>query len=568
MAAKNQLFKTKKDLTMSKKAASIFVQTLKNHDVDRFFCVPGESYLSVMDELLYSPGIEVVTCRHEGGAGFMAVADAKCTGRAGVAFVSRGPGATNASISVHSAQQGGIPMVLFIGQINRISTGKMHLQEMDFIKTFSDMAKHVEQINSPTEIANVTARAFHIAESGIPGPVVIAIPTDILEAQVEINDVEKININPPLAFPKKVEEVSNILSKAKNPVLVVGGQIHSSSRARELVKIVAEKHNLPVLCTYEHQDIISHNNNHYAGELGLRPPEPIRKNALEADVVLVVGHRFNGVPNMAYKFPSPKQNFIHVIPDANSVGKIFRTDHGIVADGEDFLYQLSLIENKENDAERMSWVNLCHERYLNNEATKAPRNANDGLDFAHLIDGLGSIAPDDSIITNDAGNFTSWMHHRFPFRSSMKLIGSEIGAMGMGIPAGIAAALRYPDRQVFSIVGDGGALMTGSELATAVAQKAKIRVIVANNQHYGTIRYHQELHFPTREHYATNLVNPDFAKYGESFGLKCFTIEKIEEIDPTLKKAMAVDGPSLIEFKMSLELNTSTMTINQLQSKD
>ncbi|MDB2684203.1 thiamine pyrophosphate-binding protein [Alphaproteobacteria bacterium] len=552
---------------MTKKAASVFVQTLKNHGVDRFFCVPGESYLSVMDELLHSPGIDVVTCRHEGGAGFMAVADAKCTGKAGVAFVSRGPGATNASISVHSAHQGGIPMVLFIGQINRISTGKMHLQEMDFIKTFSDMAKHVEQINTPSEIANVTARAFHIAESGIPGPVVIAIPTDVLESKVEIADVKQIKINPPLAFPSKVKEVSDELYSTKRPVLVVGGQIHISDKARKLVQIVAEKYNLPVLCTYEHQDIFSHNHKHYAGELGLRPPEPIRQNALEADLVLVVGHRFNGVPNMAYKFPSPKQKFIHVLPDPNSIGKIFRTDLSIVADGENFLEQLSIIDGNKISSDKDEWVKLCHKRYLENDATKPPRNANDGLDFAHLIDSLGKLAPEDAIITNDAGNFTSWMHHRFPFKSSMKLIGSEIGAMGMGIPAGVAAALRYPNRQIFSIVGDGGALMTGSELATAVAQKAKIRVIIANNQHYGTIRYHQEVHFPTRNHYATNLVNPDFAKYGESFGLQCFTINEVEDIIPTIQKAMEVDGPSLIEFKMSLELNTSTTTISQLQMK-
>ena len=551
---------------MLKKAASVFVQTLKNHGVDRFFCVPGESYLSVMDELLYSPGIEVVTCRHEGGAGFMAVADAKCTGKAGVAFVSRGPGATNASISVHSAHQGGVPMVLFIGQVNRISTGKMHLQEMDFIKTFSDMAKHVEQINTPSEIANVTARAFHIAESGIPGPVVIAIPTDVLESKIESEDVKRIKINPPLAFPEKVKEVSNLLSNAKKPVLVVGGQVHISTKSRKLVEKIAKAHNLPVLCTYEHQDIISNDNLHYAGELGLRPPEPIRKNALEADLVLVVGHRFNGVPNMAYKFPSSKQMFVHVIPDPNTIGKIFRTDMGIVADSENFLEQLSNFVNNSKNNERNEWVKLCHYRYLNNDATATPRNANDGLDFAHFIDGLGEIAPENSIITNDAGNFTSWMHHRFPFKSTMKLIGSEIGAMGMGIPAGIAAALRFPDKQVFSIVGDGGALMTGSELATAVAHKAKIRVIVANNNHYGTIRYHQEVHFPTRDHYATKLVNPDFAKYGESFGLKCFTIHNTEEILPTIKSAMKVDGPSLIEFKMSLELNTSTTTISQLQT--
>ena len=214
---------------------------------------------------------------------------------------------------------------------------------------------------------------------------------------------------------------------------------------------------------------------------------------------------------------------------------------------------------------RNKWIKTCNDRYKNNISTQKPRSANDGMDFAHLIDKLGTLAPKNSIITNDAGNFTSWMHHRFPFKSSMKLLGSEIGAMGMGIPAGIAASIRYPNRMVFSLVGDGGALMTGSELATAVAKKAKLKIIVANNNHYGTIRYHQEVHYPNRNHYATNLVNPDFKNYAESFGVKGFKIETIGQIENVLKQAINEKGPVLIEFNMSLELNTSTTTLSELQ---
>ena len=210
----------------------------------------------------------------------------------------------------------------------------------------------------------------------------------------------------------------------------------------------------------------------------------------------------------------------------------------------------------------------CHCDILNNKSTKPPRKANDGLDFSLLIDHLGNLVPKNSILTNDAGNFTSWIHHRFPFKSSMKLIGSEIGAMGMGIPAGIAASLRFPERTVITIVGDGGALMTGSELATLISKRANLIIIIANNNHFGTIRYHQEVHFPGRQHYATKLENPDFKKYGESFGIKCFKIEIIDEIEPVLNEAIAFKSTCLIEFKMSLELNTSSTTLSELKLKN
>ena len=548
-----------------KKAASIFIKTLINHNVDRFFCVPGESYLPVMDELITSKDIDVVSCRHEGGAGFMALADAKCTGKAGIAFVSRGPGATNVSIAVHSAHQGGIPMIIFIGQVNRKSIGKMHLQEIDFTKMFSDISKHVEQIINPEEIANVTAKAFKIAESGTPGPVVISIPSDVLDSKVLCSPqkrAEKIIAKSDII---DIRQVANEILIAKKPILVVGGHLQFLDYSKSQIKKIASKFLLPVLCTYEHQDLIDNDSVHYAGELGLRPPEPIKKNATEADLVLCIGHRLNGIPNLGYTFPSKKQKFIHVLPDGKDLENIFKTDHGIISDGNDFMEKLLKVKIKIVEKNRNKWIKTCNDRYKNNKSTQKPRSANDGMDFAHFIDILGTLAPKNSIITNDAGNFTSWMHHRFPFKSSMKLLGSEIGAMGMGIPAGIAASIRYPNRMVFSLVGDGGALMTGSELATAVAKKAKLKIIVANNNHYGTIRYHQEVHYPNRNHYATNLVNPDFKNYAESFGVKGFKIETIDEIEYVLKQAINEKGPVLIEFNMSLELNTSTTTLSELQ---
>ena len=561
MVVKNQQYKG----ILMKKAASIFVKTLINHNVDRFFCVPGESYLPVMDELINSKKIDVVSCRHEGGAGFMAVADAKCTGKAGIAFVSRGPGATNASIAVHSAHQGGIPMILFIGQVNRKSIGKMHLQEMDFTKMFSDMSKHVEQIINPEEIANITSKAFKIAESGIPGPVIISIPTDVLDSKVLCSPKKRTKKIIAKSDMKEVEKVANEISIAQNPILVVGGHLQFSDHSKLQIKKIASKFSLPVMCTYEHQDLIDNDNIHYAGELGLRPPEPVKQNAKEADLVICIGHRLNGVPNLGYTFPSEKQKFIHVLPDGTALENIFKTEIAIISDGNDFMEKLIKIKTNTKIKNRKNWIETCHDRYKNNKATRKPRSANDGLDFAHLIDKLGKLAPKNSIITNDAGNFTSWMHHRFPFKSSMKLLGSEIGAMGMGIPAGIAAAIRFPERMVFSIVGDGGTLMTGSELATAVAKKAKLKIIIANNNHYGTIRYHQEVHFPTRNHYATNLVNPNFKSYAESFGIKGFKIDTINEIEDTLKQAIDENGPALIEFNMSLELNTSTTSLSKLQ---
>jgi acetolactate synthase I/II/III large subunit len=516
-----------------------------------------------MDALVDDPSMEIVSCRHEGGAAYMAVADAKCTGRPGVVFASRGPGATNASVAIHSAHQGGVPLVVMLGQVGTRSIGKTHTQEMDFTKTFADMAKRVEQVNDPNRIAEITARAFLVAQSGTPGPVIIALPTNVLEAMTEAKPLDPYPVPRPGAAEVDVTAVAELLANAERPVLIAG---EHTGRAKDLLAQVAEAYQVPVMPVYEHQDVFDHEHPLYAGELGVRPPMDVRRTAWDADVVVAIGTRLTGAPNLAYTIPGDKQTFVHIHPDPAELGTRHRTDRAVVADAPAFLQALSERNVPPAPAGRAAWTKRAHDAYLGG-ATYPLREADDGIDFAHVVDGVSSLAPADAIVTTDAGNFMSWLHQRFRFRRTQLLIGSEIGAMGMGIPAAIAASLRFPERQVFCFVGDGGALMTGSELATAMLTGAKPRIIVSNNQHYGTIRFHQETHFPNRAHPVTTLRNPDFAAYAAAFGAKGLRILEASDVEPVLREAMAYNGPVVIEVRTSLELNTSQTTLSELQAK-
>ena len=548
---------------MAQTAAKILVDTLRLHGIDRAFCVPGESYLAVMDALVEDPVIDIVSCRHEGGAAFMAVADAKCTGRPGVVFASRGPGATNASVAIHSAHQGGVPLVVLLGQVGTKRLGMTHTQEMDFSKTFADMAKRVEQVNDPNRIGEILARAFHVAQSGTPGPVIVALPTDVLEAMTEAEPARPLHVARPAASEFEVSMVIELLNTAERPLIIAG---EHTGKAKDMLANVAEMLQVPVMPVYEHEDVFDHDHPLYAGELGIRPPMAVRQTAWDADAIVAIGTRMTGAPNLGYTIPGRNQRFVHIHPDPSEVGARFRTDGAIVADAALFLDALALHNVPPAPAGRAAWCEKAHKAYI--DASKVPtRDADDGIDFAHVIDAMNQLLPQDAVITSDAGNFMSWLHHRFRFRRTNLLIGSEIGAMGMGIPAAVAASLRFPDRQVFGLCGDGGALMTGSEMATAMLTGAKPRIIVSNNQHYGTIRFHQETHFPTRDHPVTKLRNPDFAAYAAAFGAKGLRILRPEDAVPVIKEAMKHDGPVIIEVRTSLELNTSMTRLSDLQAK-
>lgn len=550
---------------MGATAAKVLLDTLVLHGLNRAFCVPGESYLAVMDELHEDPVIHLVTCRHEGGAAFMAFADAKLTGKAGVVFASRGPGATNASIAAHAAQQGAYPLVLMLGQVNNERIGRGATQEMDFVKTFGDMAKSVEQVDHPDRMAEILARAIRIAESGTPGPVVVGLPTNVLEMKTDAKPLGRQAAPRIRASEGDVAAVADMLASAERPVMIVGGRAHMAD-ARKALKDASETWSVPVYATFEHQDVFDHDHPNYAGELGIRPPAPIQEAVRNADLILAVGTRMGEMACLGGAVPTASQRLIHVYPDAAKIGTNLPTEMGLVSEAAPFLETLAAQNAPPASDARKAWAAKAHAGY-DESATFTPRDASDGMDFGHMIAAMQTHLPDDAVLTSDAGSFASWMHRHYRFKSTQTLLGSEAGAMGMGVPASIAAALRHPDRQVIALVGDGGALMTGSELATAVKERAKVRIIISNNSNYGTIRLHQETHYPGRPH-ATDLVNPDFAAWARAFGAVGLTVRTPEEAGPALQEAMAADGPAVIEVVSSLENVDSANTIDGLRQSE
>lgn len=549
---------------MSKTAAKVLLDTLVLHGVDRAYCVPGESYLAVMSELHDDPVLHLVTCRHEGGAAFMALADGKLTGKAGVVFASRGPGATNAAIAAHSAEQGAQPMLLLLGQVGTGKLGRNATQEMDFTKTFGDIAKSIEEVHDPDRIGEVVARAISIAESGTPGPVVVGLPTNVLEATTDARPRGRHGAANVHASDGDVGAVADMIADAERPIIIAGGRTHRPE-ARQALRTASETWGVPVFATFEHQDVFDHDHPNFAGELGIRPPAPWQEVARAADLVLAVGTRLGDMATLNGAIPGPDQRLVHVYPDANRIGRNQPVEHGVVSEAQPFLEALAARNAPPLSEGRKAWIAKAHGAYEETSRLD-PRDAPDGMDFGHMILAMQDHLPDDAVLTSDAGSFASWMHRHYRFKSTQTLLGSEAGAMGMGVPAAVAAAIRHPERQVVALVGDGGAMMTGAELATAVKENAKIRVVIANNNHYGTIRFHQETHFPGRTH-ATDLVNPDFAAWARSFGAAGFTVLTPEEAGPVLMEALAADGPAVIDVLTSLENVDSENTIQDLRSR-
>lgn len=549
---------------MAATAAKVLLDTLVQHGLDRAFCVPGESYLAIMDSLHDDPVLQLVTCRHEGGAAFMALADAKLTGRCGVILASRGPGATNASIAAHSADQGAHPLLLLLGQVGRNRIGRSATQEMDFTKTFGDMAKSIEQVENPDRIGEIVARAIRTAESGTPGPVVVALPTDMLEAETDARPVARQPDAHIGAADADIAAVADRLASAERPVIIAGGRVRTAA-ARQALQNASEVWGVPVFGSFEHQDIFDHDHPNFAGELGIRPPAAMQEIARGADLILAVGTRMGDKASLNHSIPGDGQTLVHVYQDPGKIGALAPAALGVVSEAEPFLSALASRNAPPLSDKRKAWLAKARKGYEESAELK-PRAADDGLDFGHMIAAMNDQLPADAILTSDAGSFASWMHRHYRFKPTQALLGSEAGAMGLGVPAAVAAALRHPDRQVVALVGDGGALMTGSELATAVKEKAKVRIVISNNSHYGTIRLHQETRYPGRPH-ATDLVNPDFAAWARAFGAKGLTVRTPEEAGTALKEALETDGPVVIEVVSSLENVDSATTISGLRSR-
>ena len=549
---------------MTERVADQIVSALEAHDVERLYCVPGESYLALLDALSMSNRISTIACRHESGAGFMAVAEAKMTGRPGVFAVSRGPGATNGSIAVHVAQQDAVPVVVLIGQVAREERGRGAFQEIDYTEFFGSMTKSVYEVHDPGKIGETMVRAFHRAAQGVPGPVAVVLPEDLLGEAATNPLPAPYPVHRPHASPDDAEAVMVRLERSRRPILLAGAALRSP-RGVAALKNFALAHGVPVALTWKNQDLFDNSSPLYAGHLGVGNPPAHRKTLGEADLVIACGTRLGDIASQNYSFPrapEPDQPLVHIYPDASPIGAVFRTDLGIIADPAVLLDDLARRPST-TSPEREAWAARLAAFIEDFMAFKA-RKAGDGIDFGEVVTALAAQAPADAIVITDAGNFSSWVHRHWHLTPLNRMLGSIGGAMGFGVPAGVAASLVAPERMAIVVVGDGGILMTGQEIATAVATGAAPKIFLSNNNSYGTIRTHQEKHYPGRIS-ATKLTNPDFTAWARAFGVHTVTIERGDDVAAKVAEALAHRGASVVNVHSSLEAISAFTTITSLR---
>lgn len=548
---------------MSRRAADLLVEALEIHGADRVFCVPGESYLPVLDALHQHEQLDLVTCRHESGAGFMAVADAKLTGRPGLCFVSRGPGATNAAIAVHTAEQDAVPLILFIGQVPRHELGRRSFQEVDYAKTFADMAKGVWTVQDPKRLPEIVAKAWAVASTATPGPVVVVLPEDVLEEAVAAVPAHPLPVPRQAAGREKVQEVVERLAAAERPLLIAGGRL-DDAEGRAALLAAARAHGIPVITSFKRQDIFPNEDPLYAGHLGFKMPAAQRRVYEDADLLLAVGTRLGEVTTQGYRLPAapvPRQPLIHVYPDPAHLNHVFAAELALVADPADFLQALAERPADPPPA-RAAWAEMLHGRIA---AARPWQRPEDGLlDMGPVVAALCRLAADDAIFITDAGNFSGWLHRHFPFNGRHRLVGAVGGAMGIGMPAAVAAGLRCPGRQVITLIGDGGFLMTGGELATALQHDVPVKIFISDNRSYGTIRLHQERAYPGRPA-GTDLRNPDFARLAEAYGARGLAIDAIEDAFTVVEEALAEPRPVVVSIRTAVEHITAFTTLSEVR---
>ena len=517
---------------------------------DRIFTVPGESFLAVLDALHDTPAIDLVVCRQEGGVAFMACADGALTGRPGVAVVTRGPGATNAAIGVHVAMQDSQPMVLFIGDVDRATRDREAFQEIDFPAMFGPIAKWAAKIDDARRIPEYVARAWNVAMSGRPGPVVLALPEDMLLDLVEATDRPRSEAVVQACDPLQLHSLSDMLATARSPLAIIGGA-GWSARAAASFGTWAERAALPVAAAFRRQDALPNTRPVWAGNLGYGPNPKLAQRVRDADLLLVAGPRLGEATTDGYTLITPDhpgQRLIHVHPDPNELGQTYRADLAICADMASFADALQTISPGTYDgvaahADYVAW------------STPQPR-AGLTLDLGPCVATMREHLPADSIICNGAGNYSGWWHRYWPYAGPGTQLAPTAGAMGYGVPAATAAALRHPDRTIVALAGDGCFLMNGQELATAVAHGAQMLVIVVDNGGYGTIRMHQERDYPGRVS-GTVLRNPDFAALARAYGCWATTVETTEQFGSALAEALSRSGVRLLHLKTDIRAITA-----------
>ncbi|MES2493100.1 MAG: thiamine pyrophosphate-dependent enzyme [Pseudomonadota bacterium] len=552
------------------RAGSLLVDCLIEQGADRVFTVPGESFLAVLDALHDCPQIETVTCRHEGGAAYMACADGAMTGRPGLCMVTRGPGATNASIGVHVAMQDSVPMILFVGDVDRPMRDREAFQEVDLVAMFAPLAKWAARIDDARRIPEYVARAYSVAIAGRPGPVVLALPHDMLLDAAPGAVPRPAVVRPAQApCPDAVGTLMRLLEDAAAPLAIVGGADWNLG-ARQSFQLFAEHIGLPVAAAFRRQDAIANSSPVWAGPLGFGASPDLLQRVKEADLLLVVGARLGEVTSDGYALVTPDhpgQLLVHVHPDPEELGQVYRTDLAMCADMAEFAEAAALLHDDivpfdaGADAHR-EWQDWSTPRATGAGSASAP-----ALDLALCVGTMRDCLPPDTLICNGAGNFSSWWHRYWHYESYPGQLAPTAGAMGYGLPAAIAAAKRYPDRMVVALAGDGDFLMNGQELATAAQYDCNLIVLVVDNASYGTIRMHQERMFPGRVS-ATTLTNPDFVTLARAFGHWGERVETTAQFTAALAEAKGRRGVRLLHLVTDIEqLSATGLTLSDLHAK-
>lgn len=540
----------------------ILIDQLRAEGCDMAFCVPGESFLAALDGLYGQNDIRTVVCRQEGGAAMMAEAYGKMTGKVGTAFVTRGPGATNAAIGVHIAQQDSTPMILFVGQVGRDMQDREAFQEVDFKAMFSPLAKWAAEIRQTERIPEYVARAVHTAKSGRPGPVVLALPEDMLSAASDaalVSPAPYAECHPSDADLAAIEKA---LASAKAPVMVIGGP-GWSAKAREEVTAFAERLDLPVVAAFRYQDYMDNRHQNYVGHMGIGIDAPLGQRIREADLLLVMGARLGEMTTGGYtlvKSPQPDQTLIHIHPGAEELGRVYRTEIPVHASLSAFAARLKDISAPAS----IPWSEARKQARKDHEAFCEPRETPGAVKLEQVVSHVSSTVPEDAIITNGAGNYAAFVHRYTSYRGFRSQVANTAGAMGYSVPAAVAAKIAAPERTVVSFNGDGCFLMNGQELSTAVRYDLPIIFIVANNSIYGTIRMHQERDYPTRIS-GTDLQNPDFAAYARSFGANGELVERTEDFADVFAQALKANKPTLIELRTDPDAISPTATLSGIR---
>jgi thiamine pyrophosphate-dependent acetolactate synthase large subunit-like protein len=538
---------------MPRTVARLLAESLEAHEIDQVYCVPGESYVGLTSALIERNSIRVIVCRHEGGAGYMAAADGRLRDRAGVAVVSRGPGLSNAMVALHSAYHDATPLVMMIGQVERRDFGRLALQEQNYSRLLSDMTKLVIEVNEPEQSSEAIARAFHVAESGTPGPVAVILPEDIFD---EETDAE---LDPPrprvfsAPRPEDLERLAAMLGKSERPLVLVGGALLADAVSDNAVftdlNRLSEQWVLPISPTHRRPQLFDATHPNYGGYMGIRVPPSLLAEMKRADLIVALGERMTDSVSQSYTFPAapqPQLPFVHIWPDANEVGRVFRPELGIPCSPYEVIKGLLRHSAPADAGKRRGWVdglNAIHRKLL----AKEWEVTSDGVNFAAIVCEVDKHLAPDATITTDAGNFASFVHRYLGFRQSQIMLASVVGAMGSGMPMAVAAALRRPGKQVVAFLGDGGALMMGNEIATARQYGANPIMIISDNRMYGTIGMHSYVRYPERAFMeGTRLTNPDFATWGRSFGAEGITIRSEAEVADGIARAFAVKAKPVV----------------------